>query len=122
MSDIKLTDDLDFFVEDGIVQEQQNNETTLMQYIFSDARIANNRGYWSNEVTLSKLWKYDQARVNQNTANNIREDMQTICNKAVENKLFDKINTEVLQEGNTFGVRVMAYNKKDVVLDRKFKV
>lgn len=122
MSDIKLTDDLDFFVEDGVVQEQQNNETTLMQYIFSDARIANNRGYWSNEVALSKLWKYDQARVNQNTANNIREDMQTICNKAVENKLFDKINTEVLQEGSTFGVRVMAYNKKEVVLDRKFKV
>lgn len=122
MSDIKLTDDLDFYVEDGVVQEQQNNETTLMQYIFSDARIANNRGYWSNEVALSKLWKYDQARVNQNTANNIREDMQTICNKAVENKLFDKINTEVLQEGSTFGVRVMAYNKKEVVLDRKFKV
>lgn len=122
MSDIKLTNDLDFFIEDGIVQEQENNETTLMQYVFTDARIEMSRGYWSDEIELSKLWKYDQARVSQNTANNIRETMQTICNKAVENKLFDKIDTEVLQENGSFGVRIMAYNKKQIVLDRKFRV
>jgi phage gp46-like protein len=122
MNDIKLTEDLDFFAKDGVIIPQENGESTLIQALFSDDRVNNQRGYWGNDIILSELWQYDQSRINQDTANEIREDVQNVCNKLVKNKIYDKINTQVTQNDTSFTIRITAYNKNMIVLDRKFRV
>lgn len=120
--DFGLTSNLDILVEDSTIQQQENGETTLIQAFFSDARVSEQRGYWL-ELPLSDVWQYDQKRLTQETANDLNETAKEIAKELVENvKLYERIDTSTSIDGGVLTLQIQAYDKKNLVVDRKFAI
>lgn len=120
--DFKLTDDLDLLVEDNIYQEQEDGETTLIQAFFTDERVNGRRGYWL-DIQQSDIWQYDQARLTQETANNLNETAREIANDLVDNVgLYDRIETKTFIDDGILTLQIKAYNNKILEIDRKFAI
>lgn len=131
--DIGLTDNLDILVEDSTVQMQENGETTLIQAFFSDDRIANigtiqdfdimqkQRGYWL-DIPLSTVWQYDQKRLTNETANDLNETAKDIAKKLVAIGLYERIETSTSIDGGVLTLQIQAYDKKNLVVNRKFAI
>lgn len=120
--DFKLTDDLDLFLEDNEITIQENGETTLIQAFFTDARIQNIKGYWL-DIPTSEIWRYDQSRLTQETANNLNESSREIAKELVEDvKLYDRIETETFIDGADLILQIKAFDDKNIVVNRQFKI
>lgn len=120
--DFLLTDDLDLKVENNIIGTQLNGETTLLQAFFSDARVQEKRGYWLG-LPLSEMWQFDQKRLTQETVNDLNETAREVAKELVEVvKLYDRIETDAFIDDGILTLRVQAFNKKDIIIDRKFAI
>ena len=118
--DFKLTDDLDFSVTDGSIDEQENNETTLMTAIFTDSRVRS-RGYWL-ELKSTELWTKDQARSTSDTAREIEEDVRETTDKLVEDKLFDQITVNCYELNGIIILNIFCYNDSNMIMNRSFRL
>jgi len=119
--DIKLKDNLDFFIEDNTIAVQENGETTLMQAFFSDARVNEQRGYWL-DIPLSDVWQYDQKRLTNETANDLNETAKEIAKELVTIGLYDRIETNVTIDKGVLTLHIMCYDGKNLVINRKFAI
>lgn len=119
--DFKLTDNLDIYVEGGEVQQQVDNETTMLQAFFSDGRVNEQRGYWL-DVPLSEMWQFDQKRLNTDTVNDLNETAKEVAKKLVSLGVYDRIETNAFIQDNVLTLNIKAYDKKNLVFDRKFAV
>ena len=119
--DIALEDNLDFLIVDGVIAEQENGETTMIQAFFSDARIKEQRGYWL-ELPLSDVWKYDQGRLTNETANNLNETAREIAKELVAIGLYNRIETDVTIDSGILTLHIMCYDTRNIIVDRKFAI
>ncbi len=122
--DFRLTDNLDLMLVDNIVDynDDFNNETTVLQALFTDERENESRGYWLSSVLKSKLWIYDQAVINKNNKSSIELEANNILQDLVD-EYFDSIDTNAFIEGNNIILNIKAYkNSVDPVLERNFKI
>lgn len=119
--DIGLKDNLDFLIIDNMIQEQEDGETTLIQAFFSDARIKEQRGYWL-DIPLSDIWQYDQSRLTSETANNLNETAKEIAKEMVDIGLYTRIETSTSINDGILTLSIQAYDKKNIVVDRKFAI
>ena len=119
--DFKLTDNLDIFVDDNEVQKQADNETTMLQAFFSDAMVNGERGYWL-DVPLSEMWQFEQKRLTTNTVNDLNETAKEVAKKLVSLGVYDRIETNAFVLDNVLTLNIKAYDKKNLVFDRKFAV
>ena len=120
--DIGLTDELDFLVVDGEIVGQEENETTLLQAFFTDARVDNKKGYWL-AIPKSDLWVYDQSRLTQETANKLNQSARAVAKELVEVvKIYDRIDTLTFIDGSSMILNIKAYNKNNIEINRNFKI
>ena len=119
--DFGLTDDLDLQVEDGIIGEQEDGETTLLTAFFTDARVSEQRGYWI-DIKSSEIWTYDQSRLTDEVARNLRETAKQIADELVDESVYTKIDTDAYISDGLLTLSVQCYDKKEIVVDRKFAV
>lgn len=119
--DIALTDNLDLLIVDGEIAQQENGETTMLQAFFSDARIQKQRGYWL-ELPLSDIWQYDQSRLTNEVANNLNETAKEVAKELVDVGLYDRIETSTTINDGILTLRIMCYDTRNLVVDRKFAI
>lgn len=118
--DFKLTNDLDIDISNNEVQNQEDGETTMLQAFFTDKRIGGQRGYWIDDVLSSGLWEYDQKRLTNDVLNELNEEARDIANQLVEKKLYSKISTNVSISNGVPTLHIIAYDKKNEMINRKF--
>lgn len=119
--DFGLTEDLDLQVEDGVFGMQEDGETTLITAFFTDARVNEQRGYWI-DIKGSEIWTYDQSRLTDEVARNLRETAKDIADKLVDEGLYSKIYTDAFISDGLLTLHIMCYDRKEIVVDRKFAV
>ena len=119
--DLLLSDNLDLGVENGTYGEQQDGETTLLQAFFTDARVNNQRGYWL-EIKASEVWQYNQSRLTQEVADNLAETAKEIADTLVNEGLYDRIETRVFMDSGAMTLQLKCYDKKNIVVNRKFVI
>ncbi len=125
--DFKLTENLDFEVINGIIQnnDNSNNETALLTALFTNKREGTEEGYWVDELFSSLLWKYDSSRINQEVADNIKTDIQDVLILLVNDDIYENMNNEVTYEDGESSalIKIEAYKDNEVpVLSKSFKV
>lgn len=119
--DFLLSDNLDLKVEDGIIGEQADGETTLLTAFFTDKRVNEQRGYWI-DIKSSEIWTYDQSRLTDEMARNLRETAKQIADDLVDESLYTKIDTDAYISDGLMTLHIMCYDKKQIVVDRKFAI
>lgn len=119
--DIALTDKLDFLIEDNTIAEQANGETTMIQAFFSDARVKGQRGYWL-DIQLSEIWKYDQSRLTDEVARELRETSKEIADSLVEQGLYNRIETDAYVDSGVMTLEIRCYDNKQLVANKKFAI
>lgn len=119
--DIRLTDELDIDLENGITLKDENKETTLMAAFFTDKRVRDKRGYWL-EVQNSEAWTFEQSRLTEEVAREFRETAKEIAMSLVEDGLHSKINTDVTIDKGVMTLKVQCYDDKKLVLERRYKI
>lgn len=123
MDDFGFTDDLDLKVVDGEYVGQSNNETTMITAFFTDERVNERRGYWL-EVRKSELWQYEQGRLMEETASDIREAAKDVADKLVnEDKLYERIDTDAYIANGVMTLDIKCYDSSGkAVVARKFAI
>ena len=119
--DLKYTYDLDLDVKDGEYQLQDNGEATTINAFFTDARYADQRGYWIAIPSID-LWRYDQSRILDDTIANIQETANNIAKKLVEEDVYDKLVPTVSHEGMYIVLSIQGYNTNKLEFNRKFRI
>ena len=119
--DLLLDDNLDLGIENGTYGEQSDGETTLLQAFFTDARVNEKRGYWL-DIKQSEIWQFEQKRLTQETANDLNEIAKQIADSLVNEGLYDRINTSVSIGNGILTLQIMCYDKKNIVVNRKFAI
>ena len=122
--DFALTSDLDLrFNQDGEYELQDNGETTVISSFFTDARLNGQRGYWEDSVNSSELWRYEQARLSSEVATEVKETARDVADRLVKQGVFSKIDVDTSITDYMFmTLRLRCYNKKGIVVDRKFTI
>lgn len=119
--DFLLDDKLDLKLEDGTIGTQQDGETTLITAFFTDARVNEQRGYWL-EVQSSEIWTYDQSRLTNEVARELRETAQQIADNLVEQGLYNRIETDAYASDGVMTLEIRCYDKKQIIVNRKFAI
>lgn len=119
--DLKYTYELDLGVVDGEFQLQDNGEATTINAFFSDARYAEQRGYWL-PILSTTLWRYDQARVVDDTIMDIQETANNISRELVKQGVYDKLDAEVKLDGMYVILYIQGYNDNKMSFNRKFRI
>ena len=122
--DFRLTDklDLDFSETEGYL-EQDNGETSVISAFFTDARANEQRGYWLDDVNASEVWRYEQARLNNETAAELTETAKEVSKKIVSDGLFSRVDASAFVADSMYmALHLKCYNKNDVVVERKFVI
>lgn len=119
--DLKYTYELDLEIVDGEFQLQDNGEATTINAFFSDARYANQRGYWI-QILSTTLWRYDQSRVTDDTISDIQEIANNISRELVAQGVYDKLNAEVKLEGMYVILYIQGHNDNKINFNRKFRI
>jgi|LGOV01.1.fsa_nt_gb hypothetical protein len=119
--DFGLENNLDLLIIDNAIAEQENGETTMIQAFFSDARVKEQRGYWL-ALPLSDIWRYDQSRLTNETANNLNETAREIAKELVAIGLYNRIETDVTIDGGVLTLHIMCYDTRNIIVDRKFAI
>ncbi len=123
--DINLTEDLDFVVENDIIDyvDDDNNEMTLLTALYTDGVVDDERGYWLPEILTSDLWVYDQSRIDENIENDIEDSFQDVLNEFVELELYSSYETEISSESNYVDVKIIAYKDNTApVLEKTIRI
>ena len=119
--DFLLDEGLDLALNDNVIDVQQDGETTLIAAFFTDARVNNQRGYWF-EVQASEIWRYEQARLTNEVASELNETAKEIAKSLVEQGLYTKIATDAYVSSGVMTLQVTCYDKKQIVVNRKFAI
>lgn len=119
--DFKLTDSLDLDVSDGVYTVQEDGETTMLQAFFTDARISGKRGYWL-DIQKSEVWRYDQARLINETAVDLNATAKEVAQELVVSGLYTRIETNTFISDGAITLQIQCYNKNNIVVDRKFVI
>jgi len=119
--DFGLTDKLDLKLEDDIIVGQEDGETTLITAFFTDKRVKEQRGYWI-EVQSSEIWTYDQSRLTDEVARQLRETAKEIADNLVEQGLYNRIETDAYASDGVMTLEIRCYDKKQIVVNRRFAI
>lgn len=119
--DILLADNLDLGVENGTYGLQQDGETTLLQAFFTDARVNNQRGYWL-DIKSSEVWQFNQKRLTQQVVNDLQETAKEVADSLVNEGLYDRIETSVFIQDGVLTLQLKCYDKKNIIVNRKFAI
>lgn len=119
--DFRMTHDMDFDVKDGVIQLQEDEETTLITAIFSDARVSGRRGHW-DDIETTDMWKYDQARQTEDTAMDIADSVRQTIRRIQADKLYERIEVDCYILDGIMTLDIKAYDKKQLVVDRRFAI
>jgi len=119
--DFLLDSELDLMVEGNELGLQKDEETTLITAFFTDARIDNQRGYWL-DIRSSEIWKYDQSRLTNETARDLRETAKAIADKLVDDGLYNRIEVDAYVKDGIMTLEINCYDTKQLVFSRKFAV
>ncbi len=119
--DFGLKDNLDLLVVDGVYGLQENGETTMLQAFFTDARVNDLRGFWI-EIQLGEIWQFEQKRLTTEAANDLNETAREVAKDLVDSGLYDRIETETFIENGGLVLSIKAFDKKDIVVNRKFVI
>ena len=119
--DFLLTEDLDLKVVNGIMEEQEDGETTLLTAFFTDKRVNEQRGYWI-DIKASEIWTYDQSRLTDEVARNLRETAKQIADELVDDSVYTKIDTDAYISDGLLTLSVQCYDRKEIVVNRIFAV
>ena len=122
MDDFGFTDDLDLMVVDGEYIGQENNATTVITAFFTDERGGSARGYWL-DVRKSEIWQYEQARLMEETASDIREAAKDVADRLVkEEQLYERIDADAYIANGVMTLDIQCYNNGKTVFARKFAI
>lgn len=119
--DFLLTDSLDLGIGNGTYGLQQDGETTLLQAFFTDARVNNQRGYWL-DIKSSEIWQFNQKRLTQEVVNDLQETAKEISDSLVNESLYDRIETNVFVQDGALTLHLKCYDKRNIIVDRKFAI
>ena len=119
--DFALTADLDLDIENLEIQNQKSIETTVMTAFFSDARISNKRGYWS-DLILSELWKYDQSRLTPQVTLDLEQDAKEVGNKLVSEGVCDDVEVSAYIESGRIFLNVKCFTNDNLILEKNFNI
>jgi len=119
--DFKLDDKLDLQLQDNVIDTQDDGETTLITAFFTDSRVRNQRGYWI-DIKSSEIWTYDQSRLTDEVARNLRETAKEIALKLVEDGLYTRIETDAYITNGIMTLQVICYDKKEITVNRRFAI
>jgi len=119
--DFLLDDKLDLMLDGNELSVQKDEETTLMTAFFTDARMSKQRGYWLN-IQSSEIWQYDQSRLTNETARELRETAKTISDKLVDYGLYNRIEADAYVKDGIMTLEINCYDTKQLVFNKKFAV
>lgn len=119
--DFRLTDKLDLDFQDGVIQNEDNGETTLLTAFFTDKRIKKQRGYWL-DVKSSEIWKYEQSRLTREIARELEESAKEIAKELELDGVYDKIDVSAYVDGSVMTLELNCYTSNQLVYNRKFAI
>lgn len=119
--DFLLDSELDLMVEGNELGLQKDEETTLITAFFTDARMNKQRGYWLN-IQSSEIWQYEQSRLTNETARDLRETAKTIADKLVDDGLYNRIEADAYIKDGIMTLEINCYDTKQLVFNKKFAV
>ena len=119
--DFLLDDKLDLMLEENQLGVQKNGETTLITAFFTDKRIGKQRGYWL-DIKSSEIWQYDQSRLTNETARELKETAKEIADKLVDEGLYNRIEVDAYANNGIMTLEVNCYDKKQLVFNKKFAI
>lgn len=134
MSDISLTEGYDIAIsEDGDLLVDDNFETALLMSIFCEVRASpsevhdapNRRGWIGNEETPgyevgSKLWQYEQGRVNRSTLNGVESAVRNGLQWLIDDGLATSIAVRALVSGGSVAIDVTITHTDSSVTQKRY--